>query len=274
MTLSLIDGILILGIGVVLPLALGGPILAWVAAAAAAFVAFQFRTGPAAVLVVPFGIVAMTAFAARTPAAAQRRTLIAWHDAGTVAAVDLVAAGYAVVAAVSLFASRAGLELFGIGEPIVELTAVHYTYAGVTALVLAGAAAREAEASGRGRRLAFVAVACTAIAPPLVAVGFTTRAAVPQVGGAVLMTIGVWSTAALQLRTALARGWSPAGMLLAISGLSIWITMILAVAWAAGQHWNVPALSIQDMARTHGIANAVGFCLAGLTARRIDTPST
>ena len=272
MTLSLIDGIVVLGVGVVLPLALGGPLLAWVAAAAAVFVAFQVRPGPAAALVVPFGIVAATAFAGRIPAAAQRRTVPAWREAGIVEATDVLAPGYAVVAAISLFASRAGLELFGIGEPIVELTAVHYTYAGVAALVLAGAAAREASASGRGRRLAFVAVACTAVAPPLVAIGFTTRAAVPQVGGALLMTIGVWSTAALQLRTAFARRWSPTGTLLAISGLSIWITMILAVAWAAGQHWNVPALSIDDMARTHGIANAFGFCLAGLTARRIEPP--
>ena len=256
MTLSLIDGIVVLGIGVVLPLALGGPVMAWLAAAVAAFLGFQVRTGPAAILVVPFGIVAVMVFAGRIPAAVRRRTFATWRDAGVAAAVEVVAPGYAVVAAISLVASRAGLELFGIGEPIVELTAVHYTYAGVAALVLAGAAARESKTSGRGRRLAFVAVACTAVAPPLVAVGFTTRAAVPQVGGAVLMTIGVWSTAVLQLRAALSRGWSPAGTLLAVSGLSIWATMILAVAWAAGQHWNVPALSIQDMARTHGVTNA------------------
>jgi hypothetical protein len=269
-TLSLIDGIVLLGIAVVLPLALGGPVAAWLAAAAAAFAAFQVRTGPAAVLVAPFGVVAARHFAGRLRTAAQRRTWAAWRDAGLAAAVEVVAAGYAVVAATSFFSSRAGLKLFGIGEPIVELTAVHYTYAGVAALVLAGAAARDAETTGRGRRLSLVAVACTATAPPLVAVGFTTGAGVPQVGGAVLMTIGVWSTAALQLRTTLSRRRSPANALLAVSGLSIWITMILAVAWAAGQHWNVPALSIPDMARTHGITNAVAFCLAGLTARRLE----
>ena len=233
---------------------------------------FQVRTGPAAASAVPFLVVAAMRFAGRLPAAAQLRTWTARRSAGIAAGAEFVASGYAVVAATSLFASRAGLELFGIGEPIVELTAVHYTYAGVGALVLAGAAAREAEASGRGRRLALVVVAATAVAPPLVAAGFTTRAGVLQVGGAVLMTVGVWSTAALQLRAAPSRGWSPAGALLAVSGLSIWITMILAVAWAAGQHWNVPALSIHDMARTHGVTNAVAFCLAGLTARRLDAP--
>ncbi len=44
--------------------------------------------------------------------------------------------------------------------------------------------------------------------------------------------------------------------------------MVLAVAWAAGQHWHVPALSIPDMARTHGIANALAFVLCGLLAAR------
>jgi hypothetical protein len=46
--------------------------------------------------------------------------------------------------------------------------------------------------------------------------------------------------------------------------------MVLAVAWAAGQHWDVPLLSVPDMVRTHGAANALGFVLCGLLARRID----
>jgi hypothetical protein len=40
--------------------------------------------------------------------------------------------------------------------------------------------------------------------------------------------------------------------------------MILALAWAAGQHVDVPALSIPDMVRTHGVANALAFTLCGL----------
>ena len=47
---------------------------------------------------------------------------------------------------------------------------------------------------------------------------------------------------------------------------------LLAVAWAAGQHWNVPVLSIDDMARTHGLANALAVVQCGLLARHLSSP--
>ena len=135
--------------------------------------------------------------------------------------------------------------------------------------MLAGAAR-----AGRPRsRFGLVAVGATAVAPPLVAIGFTTHAGVPQVGGAVLMTIGVWCTGLLQLGRARAPGRPAARTLLTVSGLAIWVPMVLAVAWAAGEHWDVPALSIPDMARTHGVTNALGFALCGLLARAAS-PST
>jgi uncharacterized protein (UPF0548 family) len=161
------------------------------------------------------------------------------------------------VAAGALAASRLGWTPLGQREPIVELTAVHYIYAGAAALVLAGWTARA------------VPIALTAAAPPIVAIGFVTGSAIPQVGGAVLMTLGVWATATVQLGASLdrSRRRSPRA-LLAVSGVSIWVPMVLAVAWAAGQHWSVPILSIPDMARTHGAVNATGFVLCGLLARR------
>jgi hypothetical protein len=189
-----------------------------------------------------------------------------------------LAAGYAVVAAACFVASRAGAELFGVGEPIVELTAVHYTYAGCAALTLAALALERSDARGRGHRLALAAVVLTGLAPPVVAAGFVAGAALPQVGGAVLMTLGVWATASRHLAEAATvatsatptAGGSPSvRFLLGLSGLSVWAPMVLAVAWAAGQHWDVPVLSIPDMARTHGVANALGFTVAGLVARRL-----
>jgi len=42
--------------------------------------------------------------------------------------------------------------------------------------------------------------------------------------------------------------------------------MVLAVAWAAGQHWDVPALSIPAMERTHGVPNALAFVVGALLA--------
>ena len=266
MSLSLIDLMVLLGIAVILPLAIGGPTAGWLLAAGSAFVAFQLREGWAGICVLPFGAVAAAVLVGRLRAGNRWRTWRAW---GIDDGVELLAPAYALVAAGSLFASRCGLELFGIYEPIVELTAVHYTYAGVAALVLA-----EAARAGRGQSpLALAAVGCTALAPPIVAVGFTTHAGIPQVGGAVLMTIGVWCTGLLELGGARTLERPAARVLLTVSGLAIWAPMVLAVAWAAGEHWDVPALSIPDMARTHGVTNALGFSLCGLLARRLEAPA-
>jgi hypothetical protein len=105
----------------------------------------------------------------------------------------------------------------------------------------------------------------------VVAAGFVTGAAAPQVGGAVLMALGVGATAAAELAEAVAAAAQrePGRALpLAVSGLAVWAPMALAVAWAAGQHWAVPALSVPDMARTHGLANALAFTVCGLVAHR------
>jgi hypothetical protein len=51
--------------------------------------------------------------------------------------------------------------------------------------------------------------------------------------------------------------------------------MVLAVGWAIAQHVvGFPALSIPDMARLHGVANGVGFVLAGLLATRAMDATT
>ena len=250
--LSLIDQVVVLGIVAVLPLAIGGATWRWVIAGLAVAVALpQDRGVGAAVLVLPLVGVA----AGRTVALVRDvGPLLFWTRAD---AARILAGIYACVAAGALFQSRLGVRLFGIREPIVELTAVHYIYAGCGALVLAGYTA--------SRR----AVVCTAAAPPIVAFGFVTGCALPQVGGAVLMAAGVWLTAGLQLGEVLRGGQRGVRLLLGISGLAIWAPMVLAVAWAAGQHWDIPVLSIHDMARLHGLPNALAFVVAGLVARKV-----
>lgn len=245
--------IALVGIGIVLPLALGGRRWWWVAATTTAAVAFLVPRGPgSAALVVPFLVAAVVALAGWLRTAGRPAT---W---GLAPAAGGLAGVYAVVAAVALAQSRAGLRLFGLGEPIVELTAIHYMFAGTAALTLA---ARTLD----GHVPARAAVCLTGLAPPLVAVGFVTGAAGPQVGGAVLLSLGVCTTATLELRRAAAPPRRlPTSALLAVSGLAVWVPMVLAVAWAAGQHWAVPALSIPAMVRTHGVVNAFAFVLCGL----------
>lgn len=260
---ALIDVVVLLGVAVVCPLALGHPRWWW-ATAAVLVVAVLLPTGPAAaafaaVWVLVAGTLLVRATGAGVTAltaAAERRS------SGDLVelAVRVGPPAFAVVAALAFAASRGGITPFGVDEPIVELTAVHFTYAGVGALTLAGAVSR------RRTTLRAAAVALTVAAPPVVAIGFLTHHPLPQIGGAVLMSAGVWLVAGLQLREAWT-GTTPRRTLLTISGAAPWVPMVLAVAWATSLYVQVPALSIPDMARTHGVLNVV-FVIAGLLARR------
>jgi hypothetical protein len=249
----LIDLAVIVGLAVVAPLALGGW-RRWALAACLAAVALALPRGLMAGLV-SSGSAAIAAVVL-LERASMAGPVACWRRDDT---VRVLAGTWAFVATGSLVVSRLGLIPFGIHEPIVQLTAVHYLFAGVGALALAG-----------GMR-STGAVAITAAAPPVVAIGFVTGWAAPQVGGAALMAAGVFAIAALELRAALTDRRSPVArrVLLMISGLTVWAPMILAVAWAAGQHWNVPALSVPDMVRWHGLPNALGFVIAGLAACRV-----
>lgn len=254
---QLIDGAVLAGTGVVAPLALG-PWRRWVLATTTVAVALALGAGPVAgAAAAPALVVAGVALVA---VGRHAGPLFFWGQADV---VRVLAAAWATVAAAALITSRLGLEPFGIHEPIVQLTAVHFLFAGTGAITLAGAT---------GSRWAIVV---TAAAPPFVALGFVSGWAVPQVGGAVLMAFGVFTIAALQLRAALtSRMAGTRRLLLAVSGLAVWAPMVLAVAWAAGQHWDVPALSIPAMVRWHGLPNAVGFVVAGLLASRIRTDAS
>ena len=260
-SLSLIDQVVLLGIAVVLPLCLGDPWW-WGGAAGAALLSFLGPAGPYGLLTLPFLLVAVATSMRAVRAAGPIST---WTLG---CAVDVLAPLYAVVAAGALAQSRFGLQLLDLREPIIELTSVHYMFAGSAALVLAG---RTLSGAARPwRQVAIGAVLLTAVAPPVVAVGFLTSMAAPQVGGAVIMTLGVWATATLQLRhVRIFRRYPVEAVLLGVSGVAIWVPMVLAVAWAAGQHWDVPFLSVPDMARTHGLANAFAFTLCGLVARHL-----
>ncbi len=60
--------------------------------------------------------------------------------------------------------------------------------------------------------------------------------------------------------------------LLGASALSVGAPMVLAVFWAAGQHYDVPVLDVPAMARIHGTLNAFGFSLAGLLGWVVRDP--
>jgi hypothetical protein len=256
--LDTIDLIVLLGIGVVLPLALGGRAWWWVLAAGSASVAFSLPPGwPAAALVLPFGA---TAAAIVLGLGRVRRP----------ARAGMLAAGYALVAAGALAQSRAGITVLGIEEPYVELTAVHFIYAGAAALTLALRSRGVAPDDPRGAAVGKIAVVLVAVAPLEVASGFVGGGFLALIFGAILMALGACTVGALQVRRAARdHGLSPARrVLLGVSGLAVWAPMALAIYWPLSLVHGLTAVPIDVMVRTHGLANSLAFCLCGLLATR------
>lgn len=245
--IPVMNAALVVGVGVVLPLALGRRPAPWLVAAVAVGAALALPPGLAAASFVgPW--LALTVLAG---VGALRRRAV-W---------EALAAGFAGTAALALVASRLEVTLFDIPEPIVKLTALHFTYAGAGTLALA-----QRLAVTRPSRLARLARALAVVAPPVVASGFVLRSALGQVGGALVMTAAVWLVAGLQLED-VRRG--PRRALWAVACASPLVAMVLGVSWAANQYWpQVPALTVPDMVPTHGALNAFGFVLCGLLAAR------
>ncbi len=177
----------------------------------------------------------------------------------------LVALAWLAVGASWLVIHEAGWRPLGLDGQIVELTAVHFHFAGFAGTVIA----REVWTATRtaSPRAALVALVGTAASPPVIAIGF---AAVPvlQVVGAVTLTIGLWTAAWLTVRHVVPGTGRAESALLTVSAASVLVPMLLASQWALGNVAGTPALSIPDMAAFHGTTNALGFSLLGLVAWR------
>jgi len=187
-----------------------------------------------------------------------------------------VALGYLSVGGAWLVVSRLGLHPFDLSTDIVRLTAVHFHYAGFGMSLLAATGLASADWMASRASLSIGSVAAI-VGPPIVATGFVTDSALAQVGGAAVVTVAAWSVAfgtfLLATSNTQARvvpSWERGlaqwigRTLLVISSLSPLLPMLLAVQWALAQHVDVPALSVRDMANTHGVVNGLGFVIAGL----------
>ncbi len=242
---------LVTGVGVVMPIAFSRPFTPFLIAALAVTASLSVAPGwPAALVLAPWLLLC----AIEGVRALGRRVL-----------VHAVMAGFGVTAVLALVASRLEVTVFEFPEPIVKLTALHFSFAGVGSLSLANRLVQQRPTTARKLAGLFVMGA-----PPVVALGFITRLAAFQVGGAVLMAIGVCAVGALQVNEALRRSGRTRALLL-VSSASPWVAMGLGVAWAASQYWpTVPALTVPDMVPTHGALNAFGFVLCGHLAWWLD----
>lgn len=173
-------------------------------------------------------------------------------------------AGYLLVGAGWLVLSRYGARPLGFGDAIVQLTAVHFHYAGFVAplltLQLVRRLERDAPPAAPAARSAFWGVVA---ATPLTAAGITFST-VLGAAGAVVFAVSLTVAAVLMLVFVVRRVGLAAAFLLGASALSVMASMVLAVLYSFGQWLGTPAPSLPVMARTHGVLNALGFSLAGV----------
>lgn len=196
--------------------------------------------------------------------------------AATVTALVMPAVG-----ASALVAERAGWGLLGFSGTYLALTVPHMLYAGFGAALVAGTVARLAATD----RLAVAGAWGVPLGTVLVLVGYFVGDAAELVGAGVL-TLALWATAVAAVRSlaqpsgtagpAAARsdsGGRPASTagaraLLGTGAAVVGLSMLLALWWAGGEALGFAHPSLDVMAATHGVANALGFVLCALLGLR------
>jgi len=181
---------------------------------------------------------------------------------------------YLPVGCAWLVASRFGLMPMGFQEPIVLLTAVHFHFAGFAAPLLALAAGSAIEKERFTLQRVFKIVAPGVLAGPgLLAAGFVIG---PGCKLAAALLVGCSEIGLSILFLAELRSIHPrlARVFLALSAGSILFAMTLAGAWAIGEFPLQPFVHLDEMARFHGTANALGFVLCGLAGWTISARRT
>lgn len=272
--LDYIDVLLILGPLVMAPLAFGiipvddalakrvlnGAMIAQPWCAAAALASFFVVTGGlagslAAVWLIPCGLAALAG-------------LILFIRKRSLSPAVLVPAGalaYLLVGGIWLMISQAGMRPLHLHSDIVELTAVHFHYAGLVLLTMSALTMRAVrEHGGIVSRIADIAGMAALIGAPMVAIGFVVVLAMLVVG-AVFIGIAAVTIATITLVVVAPRVTQRASrVMLSCSSLAIFLPMVLAVAYALARLAHTPALTIEQMAYVHGSLNAFGFSLLGL----------
>jgi hypothetical protein len=162
-------------------------------------------------------------------------------------------------------ADRFALHPLGFGTEIVQLTAVHFHYAGLVLPVITACVLREHP----GWRIGNLAGWGVLAGVPLVAIGITST----QLGGgtageqlsALVLAPSAIIVAVLQLRLAFTGGRTRLVQALWVgAGMSLLFGMTLALLYAARGHaLPLPWLDIPWMRALHGTTNALGFAGCG-----------
>jgi hypothetical protein len=197
-----------------------------------------------------------------------------WTDAKSLRAIPFVmdmARVDLAVGGIWLVASRLGMRPMGIQEPIGLLTAVHFHFAGFATALIAAATLQSAERRGEQLWLKDLAPLVAGL-PFAVAAGFVVSPVLKMVA-ALLFSISVAALAIAVRACGRKAEAAPARILLQVAAGAIFAGMVLAGAYVIADYAGSDALTIPQMARTHGILNAIGFCLPGLLGWLVETSS-
>jgi hypothetical protein len=180
-------------------------------------------------------------------------------------------------AAIWLLLSRLGVGPRSFTEMSVFLAALHFHASGFLLQVLVAATGRlvrEASVGALHRVLAVGAI----VGIPLIALGKAVPSETLKYGGVAVMVASTIALAVTSTSVAFDSRPPAARMLLLASAGSIAAGMILAAICGVGEIRGGAWMSIPRMVQTHGLLNALGFTLCGLSAHlylraRDPTPS-
>jgi YndJ-like protein len=173
-----------------------------------------------------------------------------------------VGEGYLLVAGAWLVASRAGIQLIGFREPIVLLTAVHFHFAGFASAVLAGLA-QERLRDQPVQKLLRPALLAVVLGPGILGLAFLFGPKWKLLA-ALLIVVGQIGLAVGMIRVGITAKGQSGRWLLLIAGGCVAVGMVLSAVWAIGEYPLQAFVNIAQMAKYHGVLNALGFVLCGM----------
>ncbi|MEU6232892.1 YndJ family protein [Kitasatospora sp. NPDC047058] len=272
-TTELVDLLVLLGMGAVIPLGLAlidEPGLArvrrlWPLAAVPGALSLWLPRGGLATGCAALYALGTLALALHAPVRLARTRSLAPAETAVLTALATPS-----VAGLALVAERSGHELFGFDLDILALTVPHFHFAGFTAALVAGLVCR-ARPERAAARFAALSVPLGTL---LVLAGYFIDDWA-ELAGAVVLTTGMWLTGLLTWRDLRTRTDRTTAALLGTASAVLAATMLLALWWALGEASGLPHPTLTWMAATHGVGNALGFALCSLLAwRRLAKPPT
>ncbi|MEN3940098.1 YndJ family transporter [Prosthecobacter sp. SYSU 5D2] len=175
---------------------------------------------------------------------------------------------FPAIGAAWLVAYRAGWMPFGFDALIVLLTAAHFHHAGFTLPLMAGLCGKSLPGKMSRGSCLFILAGVPLVALGITCTHFQTLPWVEPLSVCVLV-VGALGVALLQMKMAFQKGLHDgAKMLFGLSGVSLFIAMMLALGFGLRYFLPSGALSMRAMWAVHGSLNTFGFGLGGLLAWR------